>query len=335
MYGWHVERDARCDGNEILKVTIKAMPSCLEMCAGMGGISRGVADAGFEHVLLVEKDAKCIETLQANGFANLLHESVERVDFRSYKGAVDLVCGGCPCVSFSVGGKNAGACDPRNLWEDALRCVSECEPKVFLFENSSHMTTPRHEPYLDGLICRFEKLGFTVTKHLVNAMHYGVPQCRKRLLLIGTRSVNNSYDPPPRSTPHPITVREALSSLGSPNGQNGHKAHPAVARSYRGHTPSSLDRPSHAVVSGVHGCPGGANTIQLDNGSIRYYTPRELARLQAFPDQFVLPSVWSTAVRQIGNAAPPLLIRAFAERLLPCLVPSVPSDDGSVIPGSL
>ena len=306
----------------ILSHRLTKMPTCIEICAGAGGMALGIQQLGFEHVLLVEKDERCIETLKSNGFQHVLHESVERVAFRPYKGRVDLVCGGCPCVSFSVGGKNAGADDSRNLWDEAVRCVSECKPKAFLFENSSHMTTPRHAPYLDELISRFERLGFTVTKHLVNAMHYGVPQCRKRLLLIGTRPGCVPYVPPPKSTPYPITIREALASLGPPNGQNGHSVHPAAARAYRGHTPSELDRPSHAVVSGVHGCPGGANCVQLDDGSIRYFTPRELARLQSFPDSFALPTTWSTVVRQLGNAAPPALIKSFAERLLPCLVSS-------------
>jgi DNA (cytosine-5)-methyltransferase 1 len=282
----------------------------VEICAGMGAMALGVQQAGYTHVCLVERDKRCVETLQKNGFSNIIHESVERVDFNEYRGA-SLVCGGVPCQSFSVAGKGLGPRDPRNLWDHAIRVVCEVQPEAFLFENSATMASVRHAAYLQSLITRFEQLGYTVSQHVVNAMHYGTPQCRKRLLLIGMRT--GVFAAPRKTTPYPMTVREALASLGPPNGVNGHAVHSAEARTYRGHAPSNLDRPSHAVVSGVHGCPGGANTIRLDDG--KYFTPRELAKLQTIPDWFALPSTWSTAVKQIGNAAPSSLVYEFARQI--------------------
>jgi DNA (cytosine-5)-methyltransferase 1 len=289
------------------------MATVVEICAGMGAMALGVTRAGYRHVCLVERDARCIETLRKNGFSNLVHESVERVDFTEYRGA-SLVCGGVPCQSFSVGGKHGGESDPRNLWAHAIRAVREVNPQAFLFENSAMMASKRHTAYLQTLIESFEQLGFTVSQHLVNAMHFGAPQCRKRLILIGTRT--GTYTPPCKSTPYPTTVRHALASLGPPNDHvNAHSLHHAKARVYKKHAPSELDRPSHAVVSGVHGCPGGANTLRLDDGTVRYFTRRELARLQTLPDSYVLPDLWSVCVRQLGNAAPVSLIHAFAKHL--------------------
>ena len=80
---------------------------CVEICAGIGGMSLGLQQAGFEHVLLVEKDAACVETLTRNKFKHVLHAPVESVNFTKYKG-VYLVAGGTPCQPFSISGKQLG-----------------------------------------------------------------------------------------------------------------------------------------------------------------------------------------------------------------------------------
>lgn len=82
------------------------------------------------------------------------------------------------------------------------------------------------------------------------------------------------------------------------------------ARTYPGHTGSRLDWPSKALKAGVHGVPGGENMVVLDDGSVRYYTTREAARLQTFPDDYVFQGPWSKDMRQIGNAVPVRLARA-------------------------
>ena len=282
---------------------------CIEICAGMGGMSLGL-QAEFQHVLMVERDAECVDTLTRNGFKNVLHAPVESVDFHKYSG-VDLVTGGVPCQAFSLAGRNLGKDDPRNLWPEAIRCVRECIPTHFLFENSANMCGPSHLPYLKSIIAEFESMGFTVTTHKVDAADYGVPQHRKRLLLVGTRGA--AFTPP--SPTRYISVRQALQSLGPPNNTNDHTIHPG-ARVYKGHTPSQLDSPSKCITAGVNGPGGGNATIQLDDGTVRYYTIREVARLQTFPDSFHLPSTRSTAIKQLGNACPPMLVKQFARQLV-------------------
>jgi site-specific DNA-cytosine methylase len=110
---------------------------------------------------------------------------------------------------------------------------------------------------------------------------------------------------------HRTPSRCALESLGPPSDVYGHTLHTAAARVCNGRAPSDMDKPGHAVVSSVDGCPGGANTARLYGWSVRCFTPREMARLQSSPVSFVLPTTWSTAVRQLGNAAAPSLIYAF------------------------
>ncbi|MBT9394319.1 DNA cytosine methyltransferase [Hymenobacter sp. NST-14] len=78
----------------------------------------------------------------------------------------------------------------------------------------------------------------------------------------------------------------------------------AGAKSYPGHTGSDLDLPSKTLKAGVHGVPGGENMFVKDDGTVRYFTAREAARIQSFPDNYVFEGAWSEAMRQIGNAVP-------------------------------
>lgn len=87
------------------------------------------------------------------------------------------------------------------------------------------------------------------------------------------------------------------------------------ARSYVGHTGSPLDEPAKTLKAGVHGVPGGENMLALPDGSVRYFTIRESARLQTFPDSFVFPGSWTESMRQIGNAVPVQLAECIAEKL--------------------
>jgi DNA (cytosine-5)-methyltransferase 1 len=110
------------------------------------------------------------------------------------------------------------------------------------------------------------------------------------------------------------TVRDALAGLGEPNGRSCHVLQPG-ARSYKGHTGSDPDQPAKALKAGMHGVPGGENTLRLPDGKVRYLTIREMARLQGLPDEFTFPGSWTESTRQLGNAVPVPLGRAFADWL--------------------
>lgn len=115
-----------------------------------------------------------------------------------------------------------------------------------------------------------------------------------------------------------LTVRDALATLPDPerdctesSGLTGHRFQPG-ARSYPGHTGSPLDDAAKALKAGVHGVPGGENMLTRADGSVRYFTVRESARLQTFPDTYRIEGVWSEAMRQLGNAVPVTLAERVA-----------------------
>lgn len=114
------------------------------------------------------------------------------------------------------------------------------------------------------------------------------------------------------------TVRDALRGLGEPTGKENHVRQPG-ARSYPGHTGSVLDVPAKALKAGTHGVPGGENMLRLADGTVRYFTVREMTRLQGLPDSYIFPGTWTESTRQLGNAVPVELSQAFggwvAERI--------------------
>lgn len=108
------------------------------------------------------------------------------------------------------------------------------------------------------------------------------------------------------------TVRDAIAGLGAPDGRNNHVFQDG-ARVYPGHTGSPLDEPAKALKAGDHGVPGGENMMVRDDGTVRYFTVREAARLQGMPDDWVFSSSWTESMRQLGNAVPVELARSLGE----------------------
>ena len=115
------------------------------------------------------------------------------------------------------------------------------------------------------------------------------------------------------------TVRDAIGCMPQPDVAgdgtfHGHR-YQAGARTYVGHTGSPLDLPAKALKAGDHGVPGGENMLRAPDGSVRYFTVREAARLQTFPDEWRFEGAWSEAMRQIGNAVPVRLAEVVASSI--------------------
>ena len=121
------------------------------------------------------------------------------------------------------------------------------------------------------------------------------------------------------------TVRDALADIPDPEFHpdamkkfTNHRFQPG-ARSYAGHTGSPLDEPAKTLKAGVHGVPGGENMLARPDGTVRYFSVRESARLQTFPDTFQFHGSWTESMRQLGNAVPVELARVIGQNVARCL----------------
>jgi len=121
-----------------------------------------------------------------------------------------------------------------------------------------------------------------------------------------------------------VTVRDAINDLPCPKKKNDYNNHKFRngAKSYPGHTGSPIDEPSKTLKAGDHGVPGGENMIRYNDNSIRYFTVREAARLQTFPDDYHLSGVWSECMRQLGNAVPVSLAEVVAQSVYTAIAPN-------------
>lgn len=286
----------------------------IEIFAGCGGLALGMAEAGFEHRVVIEFDERAAETLRRNTYWLVRQCDVRTVDYRPFRGHIDLVSGGPPCQPFSVAGQSRAGNDPRDMFPEAARAVDEIRPRAFVFENVAGLKRDRFKGYFRGVLESLAAAGggYRVASILVNAADYGVPQVRRRVFIVGFRNDLGICWEPPQPT-HPrdrwVTVATALAGLPDPELQpnqsdiDGHCFQPN-AKAYPGHTGSPPDKPAKALKAGVHGVPGGENMLRRPDGTVRYFSVREAARLQTFPDYWRFSGPWTEALRQLGNAVP-------------------------------
>ena len=129
------------------------------------------------------------------------------------------------------------------------------------------------------------------------------------------------------------TVRDAITDLpeiapgASCTKFANHFCNPG-ARSYAGHTGSQYDEPAKALKAGDHGVPGGENTLRFDDGSVRYFSVRECARIQTFPDEWTFEGSWTESMRQLGNAVPVAMCETVARQLANLLARETVASNG-------
>lgn len=363
----------------------------IELFAGAGGLTLGLAAAGLDPDHLFEQNKHCCQTLRENStgrhplITGQVHEGdISKFDWSSLRSPVRVLSGGPPCQPFSFGGKHLAEDDGRNQFPATLRLVRELRPAVVLLENVPGLARPSFRPYLEyivrqlrypSLAPRHEELWqehdsriveldlrgvrpeYHVQWWVLNAADYSVPQARVRVAFVATR-----VELPPVLRPAPThsraalvvaqqtgqywrerglkprkrtewpkrihgeslklddtflpwrTVRDALEGLPPPiavsDFADDHHSVIEGARLYDRHSGSEMDWPAKTVKAGVHGVAGGENVVLLDKGH-RYFTLRELARLQGFPDRYKFCGPRSRVIGQIGNAVPVELARVI------------------------
>ena len=172
-------------------------PIGIDLFAGVGGLSLGFEQAGFDMVAAVDIDPIHCAAHQFNfpRTATICQSAIELTgrELRSRAGIgskeIDVVVGGAPCQGFSLIGKRAMDDKRNQLVHHYVRLVLELNPKYFVFENVKGLTVGKHKQFLQEIIEDFQSSGYDVVSdfRVLNAADYGVPQDRRRLFLMGAR----------------------------------------------------------------------------------------------------------------------------------------------------
>lgn len=215
-------------------------PTVIELFAGCGGMALGFKQAGFETVLANEWDAAACETVRRNISERVANCAIEELD--TFPRA-DVVAGGPPCQGFSNLGERVPFDPRRQMWRHFMRAVEQSDAKAFVMENVPPLL--KSQEYLE--IKKIAKsLGFEIAAKVLNAADYGVPQTRKRAIIIGLRGEKPTHPEPTHFDPKKydllseqlepwVTVRDAIGDLPYiPTEKNWHIS--------RNPTPLSLKR---------------------------------------------------------------------------------------------
>ena len=316
----------------------------VDLFSGAGGLSLGFEMTGFNNVFSIEYDKKIAETYKKNfPTHNLLVKDIQEITddeiiTLQHNQEVDVVIGGPPCQGFSLAGRIGRSFveDKRNyLFKEFVRVVKIIDPPMFVMENVARILSHNKGETIKELTNEFKKIGYNVQYKVLQAADYGVPQKRQRIFIVGTKNKEFNFPTPIGTT---ITVKEAIGDL--PPLKSGERSE--VPNHFAmNHSSQMLKKMSYI------GDGGDRNQIPEDlrpkTGDIRKYirydskkpsvtvtgdmrkifhyeqnralTPRELARLQSFPDSFIFEGNSISIQQQIGNAVPPLLGYAVAKQV--------------------
>jgi DNA (cytosine-5)-methyltransferase 1 len=320
--------------------------ACISLFSGLGGFDLGMERVGLEVRVAQELDKKASSTLRMNGrtvvegdICQLVKEDPECNFLLDHIPEKDVfaVFGGPPCQPFSYHGKKLGFDDKRSkTYKAFVDVVKAIRPRFFVLETVSGFVSKVGA--LDLILGSFRKVGYKTVYGVVNAADYGVPQIRKRLLVIGSRDGEKVFIPEPTRTRY-TTLKEALSDLDDDG--SGAKFTPRTLELIR-HVPEggnwrNLSRPLQKRALG--GCQGGGltgvcrrlswsrpsptvmcsptqhTTLFAHPSENRPLTIREYARVQGIPDSYCIMGSIPDQYRQIGNAVPVLLGEAVGKML--------------------
>jgi DNA (cytosine-5)-methyltransferase 1 len=165
--------------------------TALSLFSGGGGLDLGFERSGYAHAASYEILDICGKTLKKNRPSWNVYSGpegdVQSVDWRKYRG-VEIVQGGPPCQPFSTAGKQIGAADPRNMWPEFVRCVLAVKPRAFVAENVPGLMDEKFSGFVDENIISPLSNSYTITKFVLRAEEFGVPQARKRVFFVGFRN---------------------------------------------------------------------------------------------------------------------------------------------------
>ena len=317
--------------------------SSIELFAGAGGLALGLEKAGIDTKAFVEIDQYCCETLKRNRPNwNVINEDISKIDFKKYKGKIDLVTGGFPCQAFSYAGKKLGFDDIRGtLFYEFARCIKEVQPLMFMGENVRGLKSHDKGKTLKTILEVLDSLGYDVQYKILNASEYGVAQKRERIVIIGTRKGLGIKFEYPKPYNKVTVLRDALKDCPKSEGQKYSEKKKKIldlvppggcwidlpeelqkeylGKSYysgggkRGMARRiSWDEPCLTLTCS----PSQKQTERCHPDETRPFTVREYARIQSFPDDWEFSGGMGEKYKQIGNAVPVELARNIGIKIV-------------------
>ena len=316
----------------------------VSLFSGAGGLDLGFEKAGFCSVWANEYDKTIWVTYEKNfPKVKLDKRSITRVTFNEIPDC-DGIIGGPPCQSWSEGGAQRGIDDDRGkLFLDYIRILKEKKPKFFLAENVGGMLQPKHETAFKNFLNEFINAGYEISWKLIDAFDYGIPQNRKRVIIVGYRKDLGKRFEFSQSVFEKKYIKHAIWDLGEATpAKYKNKANDNLSianHEYMTGGFSSIymarnrvrdwDEPSFTIQAGgrhapIH--PKAPKMVFVEQDKrifkpgfeheYRRLTVRECARIQTFPDEFVfIYSDIADGYKMVGNAVPVELARVLAQKI--------------------
>ena len=294
--------------NSLLRPKPEGKIRVLDLFAGCGGIALGFEAQGFE-TLGFEQDADACETYRRN-LKGDCQQATLTTETQFPK--ADVIIGGPPCQPFSVGGHQLGLKDSRDGFPIFISAVKQIQPEIWVFENVRGVLYSNRW-YFEQILESLKALNYVIEVRLVNAVNYGVPQNRERVIVVGHRGEFKFFD----EEPNRITASEALGELMAQVPPESRFLTPSmdeyVAKYERASfctRPRDLhpELPARTLTCrNLAGATGDMHRIRLPDGRRRRLLIHEAARLQSFPDWFQFCGGETSQFNQVGNAVAPLL----------------------------
>lgn len=306
----------------------------VDLFSGAGGLSCGLTMAGFTPVASVEIMPEAVETYKFNFVETQKYkEDVETRDIRTDEAKqalydsigdrhIHLLVGGFPCQGFSLAGNRVVTDERNSLYIEMLKIVDHLKPEYIVMENVEGLRSMLNGKIEEKIISDYKEIGYDINVTVLNSADYGVAQTRRRVIFVGNRIGGTNYHPKPFMEKYKTLGEEierfmsleedkSINHIFSRHTEDMKKRIMEIPEGmslYGNYSDawkkSPWDKPS-CTVKENH---GGVN---LHPKLPRVLTPRELAALQSFPDDFIFKGSKKWQLVQIGNAVPPLLGRAI------------------------
>lgn len=301
--------------------------SDLGMIGGFSYLGKEYRPLDFDIVYAADFDKYAVETYNKNFVHKAVQADVTEVDF-SQLPDVDVMIGGFPCQSFSTVNPTKDTNDDRaNLYKQIVRFLKTKQPKYFICENVKGLLTLQGGSIIKKIVGEFSEVGYNVCYRLVKAVEFGVPQRRERVIIVGIRKDIDAefHYPEPICTEETATpLRVVIDELRIPQekyyfSQRAVEGMKNAKNNMKRGLWQDLDKPCLTVTS--HLAKVSINSrdplllVDPESELYRRFTPREAARIQSFPDNFLLHSSEAKSYKQIGNAVPPVMMWYIAHSL--------------------